>query len=187
MRSILDNSLMKNLPLFAVTFVDNHDTQPLQALESMVESWFKPLAYAIILLREEGYPCIFYCDYYGSHYKDRGRDGNEYEIWIDSHQWILDRFLFARKNFGYGAQYDYFDHPDIIGWTRLGSTRHPEAMAVILSNGPGGSKWMEVGKPNTAFYDLTEHMKDLVYTNQDGWGEFCCKGGSVSVWVEKRS
>jgi len=187
MRSILDNSLMKNLPLFAVTFVDNHDTQPLQALESMVESWFKPLAYAIILLREEGYPCIFYCDYYGSHYKDKGRDGNEYEIWIDSHQWILDRFLFARKNFGYGAQYDYFDHPDIIGWTRLGSTRHPEAMAVILSNGPGGSKWMEVGKPNTAFYDLTEHMKDLVYTNQDGWGEFCCKGGSVSVWVEKRS
>jgi alpha-amylase len=185
MRGILDNSLMKNLPLFAVTFVDNHDTQPLQALESLVENWFKPLAYALILLRSEGYPCIFYPDYYGAHYKDRGRDGNEYEIWMDSHQWILDRLLFARQNFAYGPQYDYFDHPDIIGWTRLGSQEHPNAMAVIMSDGSGGGKWMEVGKPNTTFYDLTEQVKDPIQTNQDGWAEFRCNGGSVSVWVEK--
>lgn len=187
MRGILDNSLMKNLPLFAVTLVDNHDTQPLQALESLVESWFKPLAYAIILLRAEGYPCIFYPDYYGAHYKDRGRDGNEYEIWMDSHRWIIDRLLFARKNFAYGPQYDYFDHPDIIGWTRLGSEQHPKAMAVLMSDGPGGSKWMEVGRPNATFYDLTEHIKEPVQTNEHGWGEFRCNGGSVSVWVEKES
>ena len=185
MRSILEGTLMKNLPLFAVTFVDNHDTQPLQALESMVESWFKPLAYAITLLRAEGYPCVFYCDYYGAHYKDKGRDGNEYEIWMDSHQWIIDRLLFARKNFAYGPQYDYFDHPDIIGWTRLGTEQHPSAMAVIMSDGAGGSKWMEVGKPNTAFYDVTEHIKEPIQTNSDGWGEFRCNGGSVSVWIEK--
>ncbi len=184
MRSILDNSLMKNLPLFAVTFVDNHDTQPLQALESVVESWFKPLAYAITLLRAEGYPCIFHCDYYGAHYKDKGRDGNEYEIWMDSHKWMLDRLLFARNNFAYGAQYDYFDHPDIIGWTRLGTEQHPGAMAVIMSDGAGGSKWMEVGKPDTVFQDITEHVKEPIHTNQDGWGEFRCNGGSVSVWTE---
>ena len=34
-----------------------------QALESFIESWFKPSAYAIILLRNAGYPCIFYGDY----------------------------------------------------------------------------------------------------------------------------
>jgi len=56
MRTILDGTLMKEMPLLAVTLIDNHDTQPLQALESVVESWFKPLAYAIILLRREGYP-----------------------------------------------------------------------------------------------------------------------------------
>ena len=49
----------------AVTFVDNHDTQPEQALESFVERWFKPSAYSIILLRDTGYPCVFYGDYYG--------------------------------------------------------------------------------------------------------------------------
>ncbi|QYO68074.1 alpha-amylase [Leptolyngbya sp. 7M] len=187
MRSILDNTLMKHLPLFAVTLVDNHDTQPLQALESMVESWFKPLAYAIILLRAEGYPCVFYADYYGAHYRDKGRDGNEYEIWMDSHKWIIDRLLFARKHFAYGPQYDYFDHPDVIGWTRLGSEQHPRAMAVIMSDGPGGSKWMEVGKPNATFYDLTEHIKQPIQTNQHGWGEFRCNGGSVSVWVEQQT
>jgi alpha-amylase len=58
-------------------------------------------------------------------------------------------------------------------------------MAVILSDGPGGSKWMEVGKPFKPFYDITGHIKDPVHTNEHGWAEFCCNGGSVSVWVEQ--
>ncbi|MGG6296858.1 alpha-amylase [Leptolyngbya sp. AN02str] len=185
MRTILNGTLMKEQPVFAATFVDNHDSQPLQALESVVESWFKPLAYALILLRREGYPCVFYADYYGAHYKDKGRDGNEYEIWLDSHRSILDKLLYARRHFAYGPQYDYFDHPDVIGWTRLGSEQHPKAMAVIMSDGPGGSKWMEVGKPNTRFYDLTGAVSDTITTNEHGWGEFRCNGGSVSVWVQK--
>jgi len=43
-------------PIDAVTLVDNHDTQVGQALESCVPSWFKPLAYSLILLRPDGYP-----------------------------------------------------------------------------------------------------------------------------------
>lgn len=184
MRRILAGTLMQQQPGLAVTFVENHDSQPLQMLESPVESWFKPLAYALILLRREGYPCIFYGDYYGAHYEDVGRDGNKHEIWLDSHRWILDKLLQARQNHAYGNQYDYFDHPNIIGWTRLGNDSHPQALAVIMSDGPGGNKWMEVGKPNATFHDLTEHVDTPVYTNEWGWGEFSCKGGSVSVWVE---
>ncbi|MCZ0902175.1 alpha-amylase, partial [Microcoleus sp. HI-ES] len=78
MRRILDGTMMQQQPAHAVTFVENHDSQPLQALESVVEPWFKPLAYAIILLRREGYPCVFYGDYYGAEYEDWGRDGNRY-------------------------------------------------------------------------------------------------------------
>ena len=52
-----------------MTLVENHDTQPMQALESPVADWFKPLAYSIILMRAEGYP-IFYPDYYGANYSD---------------------------------------------------------------------------------------------------------------------
>ncbi|MEM7727469.1 MAG: alpha-amylase [Cyanobacteria bacterium P01_A01_bin.45] len=185
MRRILDGTLMQERPTHAVTFVENHDSQPLQALEAVVEPWFKPLAYAIILLRAEGYPCVFYADYYGAEYEDYGRDGNKYNIILPSHRWLIDKFLYARQNFAYGAQYDYFDHFNTIGWTRLGDKDHPKAIAVIMSDGAAGNKWMEVGKPNTKFYDLTEHIQEAVYTNDFGWGEFRCNGGSVSVWVEE--
>lgn len=184
MRNILKGTLMEQRPYHAVTFVENHDSQPLQALESVVDPWFKPLAYAIILLRAEGYPCIFYPDYYGADYEDYGKDGNKYHIHLPSHREIIDKFLYARHNYGYGPQYDYFDHWNRVGWTRLGDEEHPKAMAVLLSDGPGGTKWMEVGKPNTKFIDLTEHITEPIYTNDQGWGEFACKGGSVSVWVE---
>ncbi len=65
MGSLGQNALVQRAPQLVVTFVDNHDTQPGQALESWVEGWFKPLAYAYILLRSEGLPCVFYGDYYG--------------------------------------------------------------------------------------------------------------------------
>ena len=181
---IFDNTLVKDQPTLAVTFVDNHDSQPLQSLESIVEAWFKPLAYALILLRQEGYPCIFYGDYYGAHYKDWGKDGNEYEIWMESHQWVLDKFLFARQTYCYGDQLDYFDHPNTIGWTRLGDEEHSGGMAVVLSNGEDGRKWMNVGQPNCTFIDMTEHISESVTTNDEGWAEFRCNGGSVSVWTQ---
>ncbi len=184
MRQIFDGTLVKFRATAAVTFVENHDSQPLQALESVVEPWFKPIAYALILLRREGYPCVFYADYYGAEYEDWGKDGNRYNIFMPSHQNIIDQLLYVRRNFAYGDQYDYFDHPDTIGWTRLGDETHPKAIAVVLTNGSDGYKWMEVGKPNATFTDITENIKEPVKTNDKGWGEFHCKGGSVSVWVQ---
>jgi len=65
MATILNDTLVQKHPMHAVTFVDNHDTQPGQMLESFVKDWFKPHAYAISLLRQDGYPCVFYGDYYG--------------------------------------------------------------------------------------------------------------------------
>lgn len=184
LRQVLNGTLMQQRPTHAVTFVENHDSQPLQALESVVEPWFKPLAYALILLRQEGYPCVFAADYYGAAYEDWGRDGHRHRIVMPSHRWLIDQFLHARRHYAYGPQYDYFDHWNTIGWTRLGNAEHPQAMAVLLSNGSAGSKWMEVGKPNTQFTDLTQHIASPVYSNEWGWAEFSCLGGSVSVWIE---
>lgn len=187
MRRIFDGTLVKHRPTHAVTFVENHDSQPLQALEAPVEPWFKPLAYALILLRQGGYPCVFYADYYGADYEDSGRDGNIHQIHLPSHQKVIDRLLYARRHFAYGEQYDYFDHPNLVGWTRLGNASHPKTLAILLSDGPGGSKWMEVARPNTQYVDLAGHISQSVFTNEKGWGEFCCEGGSVSIWVEASS
>jgi alpha-amylase len=183
LRQIFDNTLLAAKPGLAVTLVSSHDTQPLQALESVVEAWFKPLAYAIILLRKDGYPCIFAADYYGAEYKDLGRDGKEYEIVMPSHQWIIDRFLEARKNYAYGDQYDYFDHPNCVGWTRTGDEDHQGGVAVLISNGDNGVKRMQTASPNTTYVDITENTRETVVTDNESWGEFKCPAGSVSVWV----
>jgi alpha-amylase len=185
MRRILEGTLLLHRAREVVTFVENHDSQPLQSLESVVEPWFKPLAYALILLRREGYPCLFAADYDGADYEDVGHDGNRHRIAMPSHRWLLDRFLDARRRYAWGEQVDYTDDPNRVGWTRLGDAEHPAAMAVLMSDGPGGSKWMDVARPNATFVDRTEHVKDPVRTNADGWGEFRCNGGSVSVWVQE--
>ena len=183
MRTIFQGTLMQEVPLLAVTLVDNHDTQPLQSLESPVDDWFKPLAYALILLREQGYPCIFYPDYYGSNYSDYGGNGETQDIKMISHKYLIDRMLLARKHFAYGEQIDYFDDPNAVGWTRLGTELHPYGLAVLMSDGPQDQKWMNVGKPNKKFIDITHHCNEPVMTNNDGWGPFRCQGGSVSIWV----
>ena len=184
MGSILNGTLVKEAPLLAVTLVENHDTQPMQALESPVADWFKPLAYSIILLRAEGYPCIFYPDYYGAAYSDYGTDGNLHAIEIKSHRHIIDRLLLARKYFAYGEQYEYLDSQDVIGWTRIGTELHPFGLAVLMSDGPGGVKTMNTGKINTPYVDLTEQCGEIITTDNNGSADFRCEGGSVSVWVE---
>ena len=184
MRRLLDGTMMQSLPLLAVTLVDNHDTQPLQALQSTVEPWFKPLAYAVILLRDQGYPCVFHADYYGARYVDQ-RNGEDISIKMASYRWWLDRFLWARSHCAYGAQYDYFDHFNCIGWTRLGTACHPRSLAVVMSDGDPGWKWMDVGKANSPVVDLTGQIHGPITTNAAGWAEWRCLGGSVSVWVEQ--
>ncbi len=185
LQGIFDNTLIQEVPDLAITLVSNHDTQPLQALESVVENWFKPLAYALILLRKDGYPCIFSADYYGAKYKDVGKDGQEYEIDMPGHQWIIDKFLEARKTYAFGDEYDYFDHPNCVGWTRQGDENHKGGVAVLLSNGDDGLKNMQTPSPDTTYIDITEHINAPVVTNSEGWGEFRCRAGSVSVWVPK--
>ncbi|MDW1951246.1 alpha-amylase family glycosyl hydrolase, partial [Vibrio sp. 812(2023)] len=112
MRQIMNGTLMKDNPVKAVTLVENHDTQPLQALESTVDWWFKPLAYAFILLREEGYPSVFYADYYGAQYSDKGYNINMAKVPY------IEELVTLRKEYAYGKQNSYLDHWDVIGWTR---------------------------------------------------------------------
>ena len=183
LRTILDNSLMLANPLLAVTLVENHDTQPLQSLEAPVASWFKPLAYALILLRAEGYPCIFYPDLYGAKYKDHGSDGGEYEIEILK-VGCLEALLRARRDHAYGDQNVYFDEAHCIGFTRLGDGDRP-GCAVVMSNQDASTKRMEMGTSYSGqtFHDTLGHHPDSVTFGDDGGGDFPCPAGSVSVWV----
>ena len=93
--------------------------------------------------------------------------------------------LFARQNYAFGEQHDYFDHPNTIGWTRMGDAEHPEGMAVIMSNGSEGSKHMRLPAANCTYVDLTEHIGESITADEQGWAELRCNSGSVSVWVKR--
>jgi len=187
--TIFNDTLVAARPDLAVTVVDNHDTQPLQSLEAPVDPWFKPMAYAIILLREAGYPCVFYPDMYGAKYKDKGHDGNDYEIYMPGVE-NIEKLVNARKRFAYGVQRDWLDHANCIGWTREGDAEHPgSGCAVLISNGDDGFKTMEVGKAHAGktFFDWLGKRPEKVTLDGDGKGEFHVGGNSVSVWVEEGS
>lgn len=178
MAHLLDSTLVQDNPTKAVTFVENHDTQPGQALQTVVKDWFKPLAYGVILLRPQGYPCVFYGDYYGNN------DHN-----LPCQKKVIDIMCKVRKEKVYGYQHDYFDHFDIIGWTLEGDLEHPgSGVAVILSDGPGGVKTMYIGISHIGqtFYDCLGNSSVDVVIDNTGSGKFPVNGGSISVWVEKK-
>lgn len=177
---IFHGTLVGAQPLQAVTFVDNHDSQPLQALQSPVADWFKAHAYALILLREAGFPCVFLADYDGAGYTEHLWDGP-----IDVHmtKWrsFIDVAVMVRRELGEATQLDYLDHPNCIGWMRRSASGL--LVAVVMSNGDAGHKWMDAGQPGRRFVDLVGGLDHVVQTDRHGWAEFSCAPGSVSVWI----
>lgn len=187
LRTIFDNTLVQSNPGLAVTLVENHDTQPLQSLEQTVEHWFRPLAYALILLRESGYPCVFYTDLYGSTYSDKGNDGEHHEITLSKLEG-LETLLYVRKNIAYGEQTDYFEEQGSIGWVRGGVDEHEHSgCAVVLSVDADTVRIMQVGERHAGkiFVDYMGQFDHEITIPEDGRAEFPVKGSSVSVWALK--
>lgn len=174
MRSLFTDTLVEARPECAVTFIDNHDTEPGQALESYIPEWFKPIAYSMILLRESGIPCVFYGDYYGV------ESANESPI-LD-----LKKLIRIRSRYAYGPQTDYFDDHSIVGFTRNGDAEHPDSgLAVLATAGAEGTKYMTLG-PAFAGKNLRDALgrhNDPVRLDEQGGGVFHVHGGYVSVWL----
>ncbi|MBR6221284.1 MAG: alpha-amylase [Clostridia bacterium] len=176
LRHIFDGSLVQQRPDRAVTFVDNHDTQYGQSLQSYVEEWFKPLAYALILLRQAGTPCVFYSDYYGNPPRNSPMVAN------------LGKLIKTRRWYAYGEQADYFDDDHIIGWVRRGDIEHENSgLAVVMSDGEGGSIRMRVGEEfaGERFYDVLGKCTQPIAVDERGEAEFFTDGRNVSVWVRR--
>ena len=195
------NTLMAEQPAKAVTFVENHDYQFGRELNSHVQEWFKPLAYAFILLRDKGYPCVFFPDYYGSHNKDN-KDGHQGQ---PSGREYLDLLLKLRKQFALGEERFYADR-NIAGWVRMGGVPGAKgAMAVAINNSYDAVKAirMNTGRFNKRFYHLatiklkddkflvTQHRYDVygdkaesLWTDQHGWADFLADGSTAAIWIE---
>ncbi len=177
LRTIFDGSLVQTAPEHAVTFVDNHDSQPGQDLGFPVEHWFRPLAYGLILLRAQGYPCVFYGDLYGT----------QGEHPLDPSPDVLRTLLWARQEHCHGEQLDYFEDTNLVGWVRTGNREHPEGCAVVLSNGGGGSLRMDVGEGHAGevWSDRMPGRESRVTIGEGGVGDFMVPGGAIALFVRE--
>ena len=176
LRTVFDGTLVQARPTSAVTLVRNHDTQPGELLETPIEPWFFPLAYALILLRRDGYPCVFYGDLYGIRGpKPHGPTCNG----------KLPDLILARKLYAYGKQNDYFDAPNCIGWTREGTMDRPDGVAVLMSNAGIGKKKMKVGKTHAGevWVDVMGLSPDVKIGRKEG--VFTCAERTVSIFIRK--
>ncbi len=172
LRTLFDETLIQEDASHAVTFVDSHDTEPAQGGDDWVADWFKPLAYAAILLRRDGFPCVFAGDY----------DGRDIEPKLTSFRDTLDVLMDARRRFGYGDQHDHFDDPHRIAWVRTGDEDHPGAMAVVLSTGEAGKTKLQTHRPDTKFVNLMDRRQEIT-TDGDGHAEIPYPAKGLAVWI----
>jgi len=192
LRKILKKSLLERRPWDAVTFVDNHDTGIGRTLESWVDESFKVQAYALILLRLEGLPCVYYGDVYPNKEHFDANVSNQ----------VL-KLMLARKKYAYGKMTEYLSFRNCIGFVRHGDGVHEgSGCAVVIrstigaQNASGGSKGygheirmkMDLNA-NSSTAGSTTTYRDLlgdpriVSVNPEGWGVFPCSEGSAAVWV----
>ena len=179
LNNLKSNTLTSADPNMAITFVENHDTQIGQS-STTVKKWFKPLAYTYILTRQEGQPCVFYGDLYGS--------GNGKTVSIRKD---LNNLLIARKHFAYGKQVEKSGYNGtVMGWSRQGDSIHKDSgLAALISTNNSGTKTLtlNVGKSHAGevWYDITGNVTSKVTINSSGVGTFKVKAMSWSVYVKE--
>lgn len=84
----------------------------------------------------------------------------------------------------YGWRHDRFDHLNTVGWSFSGGHGFDNSMAVVMTNGILGTKWLPTGKAGVHYRDLLDGHAHTVTTNGDGWAQFSCPDRSTAVWVE---
>lgn len=168
MRTIFNDTLVTRQNEYACAFVDNHDTQPTQSLESWIQPWFKLHAYSLILLRNFLSPCVFYGDVYGITYSNIEPVKHLEElIWIRSH--ILGDEI-----------EDQFNDRNCVGW--LVKAIHP--ILVVMTNGVASFKEFYVhGFEGHTFIDIVS--LNTVIIDENSYGKFNCLSGSCSIFIEE--
>lgn len=93
-------------------------------MDTPIRRSFTPHAYSLLLLRQDGLPCVFFGDLYGI-------SGPYPESPTCSGK--LPGIVLVRKLYAYGPQVDYFERNNCIGWVRQGDLDHPDGCAVVMS------------------------------------------------------
>ncbi|KAF8753540.1 Glycoside hydrolase family 13 protein [Rhizoctonia solani] len=174
LRKILRGSLVQARPRDACTFVDNHDTRPEGSLVSWVgQDNMKLIAYALILLRPDGHPCVYHGDIFPDPESHIGRDLPA----------KIEVLCAARKLYAYGGLRDYFTEKNLIGFVRSGDDKHPGGCAVVMCNLLESERTGETGIAMNVGANLLDPSATTVTVPSSGNGWFPCSE-QVAVWVK---
>ena len=153
-------TLMEDRPFEAVTFVDNHDfrdEQPEIASDKM-------LAYAVILTHE-GYPCVYWKDYY------------RYGLALPGEPSGIEALVRVHEGYAGGHTATLYLDDTLYVMEREGFNRLPGLLFVLNSSGNWQKKWVRTRWNTTPIHPRAWRGKDsldtpeTVTTGEEGWVE----------------
>lgn len=192
--------------------VDNHDTQPEEALESWVSPQFKPLAYALILFRQDGFvllplprldrsnqrmqrkvPLCLWRRPLRLQLGDQGRADDPARR-LCSHPQALRLYvpvppLSPSSSLTNpppdGPTRDYWDHPNCVGWIREGDAERDGCAVVICNGSADGEKRMQVpdGHAGEEWTDVLGWSQGTVTIGEDVSSVFAAMGCRADCFV----
>ena len=177
--NLFRDTLTQKHPMHSVTFIENHDTQcrGLGVFSSKcVEPWFKPMAYSFILLREDGYPCVFIGDLEGT----SGDLMNGVPAMLPVAE--LPRLLEVRQLHNFGPQHTIEDDPNCIAWTREGNHRET-GIAVLFTNKKAQIKRLFVGLEHTNQIWYEAFTGKVVAVDHEGFLDCYVSTEGLSVYT----
>lgn len=183
LRKVFDKSLVSIEPEHAVTFVTNHDTQETQSLAAPVQQWFIVHAYALILLRKAGQPCVFWGDVFGT-------GGPQSRLPACGGR--LTRLIKARQLYAHGSQEDNFSGDrQCVAWSRR-YTQHGtvQGLTVIVSISWSWKKMrIRVGREcaGQIWTDLMGWAWSGVLIDENGYGDFPVGPRLIGVWTWQKA
>jgi len=174
LRSLADGTVVQRLPFQVVTFVDNHDTirDPNNAVISD-----KLLAYAFVLT-SEGYPSVFWKDYFNFGLAGRGTP-NGIAALIAAHE----------KYAGGAASTLYVDH-DLYIMQRSGFGSQPGMILTLNNRGDSwngrfvATQWRTKRMTPIAWWGRDDKSKPAdKWTDLNGVADFWAAGRGYAVYV----
>jgi len=157
--------LVWDRPGQAVTFVDNHDVGRLHPIIND-----KMLAYAFILTHE-GYPCVFWQDYFTWNLAQPGSPGG------------IDALIHVHERYAGGMTHNLFVDDDLYIMQRTGAGNQPGLVFVLNNRGSWNGTQVKTQWRNTRLVPVAWHGRDDSGRPQEKWTD---ASGWVDLWAAPR-
>lgn len=167
LRSLTQGTVLERFPSQAVTFVDNHDTVR-DGNNSVIQD--KQLAYAVILTHE-GYPCVFWQDYFNFGLARRGTPNG------------IAALVSAHEKYSAGSTQVLFADHDLYIMQRSGFDDVPGLLLVLSNSADWAGRFIQTRWKNRRLTPIAWWGRDDSSRPADRWTDLT---GATDLWAPGR-